>query len=398
MTRLRSGFFVTIGLLGIFLGPVLLVVAWQLWPLVQNTRPAPQKMSLADLIEKGPGDNLHAELTDFKFGTSIRKKEGRSGLWVPLLPRGGAKEPRHRVFLRTRLDEAQLAAATKDQSLNVLVASGLPVQLVWRIQPDDTLRSADPHLDPSTAILLIDSTFVIGGVHLLGDGRLYDRQTAEICTIAGWAILGLGLMGMLLSSGFSQVGRKLPSEAGAPGDAQARAALAAEQPRSVHTMAFARSLFGMIMGLLGSVLTVAAVLWAGHQYAAWFLDLLRNASGMNLIALVLAALMALLFVGASPALALVSLETFFLRIPQIAVCPSGLRWGRCGRDRMALWSDIERMHHDVSSFYVRGRTYRSDVFKITLKTGEKLFFTEGLTDYAQFVASICSIRADVARS
>jgi len=56
----------------------------------------PQQMTLAALIENGPGDNLHVTITDFVMGNHATEPwdKGRAGkVWLPLLPVGGqAKE------------------------------------------------------------------------------------------------------------------------------------------------------------------------------------------------------------------------------------------------------------------------------------------------------------------
>jgi hypothetical protein len=79
----------------IILGGAMVFAGVQQMRLASVAKAEPQKISCAKLIESGPGDNAHVELTDFimvnsAFVTETGKSGGRwKNVWVPVVPVDG---------------------------------------------------------------------------------------------------------------------------------------------------------------------------------------------------------------------------------------------------------------------------------------------------------------------
>src|SRR5262249_44119803 len=80
----------------------------------------------------------------------------------------------------------------------------------------------------------------------------------------------------------------------------------------------------------------------------------------------------------------------FLRTPSIiAVFPSGLAWKKWGRQIVVRWSEINRVHREVTTFARFGKTYHYDTTTIYWGRRKKLRFWLGvLSDYQTFASSV----------
>lgn len=78
---------------------------------------APQKISLAQLAEKGYGDNIWVDLTDVELGQKYvteTRKGSISAVWVPAFPKGlGGKTNEIKVVLRTTRSKTDQEIAEK---------------------------------------------------------------------------------------------------------------------------------------------------------------------------------------------------------------------------------------------------------------------------------------------
>ena len=75
MGWLRRATFLIGMLVCLLLGGFMLLVAGELHEAADVGRPVPRTVSLAELIDKGCGDNAHVALTDFTFGKPVIEKD-----------------------------------------------------------------------------------------------------------------------------------------------------------------------------------------------------------------------------------------------------------------------------------------------------------------------------------
>lgn len=52
-------------------------IGWQEWTIYSSGSPDPQLITVADLADHGPGDNIHVKVTDFFLGRRFALAERR---------------------------------------------------------------------------------------------------------------------------------------------------------------------------------------------------------------------------------------------------------------------------------------------------------------------------------
>src|ERR1700730_17503558 len=69
-------------------GFVVLFTAFQLNTVIQKSKPTPEEITAAQLVENGVPENLHVQLTGFTFGAPVIEpnKEGWECVWLPVVP------------------------------------------------------------------------------------------------------------------------------------------------------------------------------------------------------------------------------------------------------------------------------------------------------------------------
>ena len=123
MSQRLQGVLVLGLLLGLVFGVILGLIGWQERTLYAKGTPAPLEVRAADLVAKGPPDNVHLKLTDVAFSDRyvVEKKGGKwNRVWLPLYPAGSDGNPRDvRVLIKTFnvADEGQLAQFAQRQSV-----------------------------------------------------------------------------------------------------------------------------------------------------------------------------------------------------------------------------------------------------------------------------------------
>ena len=151
----------------------------------------PQRLTLAELIAKGPGDNRHVTVTDFRIGGFAF--EGKNGVWrqvwVPLFPRN---DPGHEI--RVLLASNQIAG---EAALRVLVQTG-QVTGICSASPRTTFGTVlGPQLREANRGAELNSVWNIDELR-----SLPNATTVRMTTIASAALLSLTVL-MTLALGWS---------------------------------------------------------------------------------------------------------------------------------------------------------------------------------------------------
>src|SRR6185369_5542038 len=139
------------------------------------------------------------------------------------------------------------------------------------------------------------------------------------------------------------------------------------------------------------IILFGAILFLGFSFFALFMTCAFAARSEPIFAALSGILTLGMFVGVFLLFGMVI--KMFTACPQrIAICPSGLRWRKFGRDRAALWSDVARCHRYIN---VRDRSgpilNRMDNLVIVLDSGEALhFWSDSLSDYERFADAVGS--------
>src|SRR5262249_26167863 len=146
-------------------------------------RPAPRTVSVAELSEKGCGDNAHVELTDFTCGKPVIETDehGWKYVWLPLEP--AEKRPGQRpVVLRLgdRPDQARLDQVHAGKP-TALVTASLSKYSIWQIHPSDTFRKSQPKSEMAkspdsdkTLFLMLNPTVDVAGLTFLSEDMIFE--------------------------------------------------------------------------------------------------------------------------------------------------------------------------------------------------------------------------------
>jgi hypothetical protein len=384
-------------IVGLPLGGFLLYWTLELNAVAQKAQATPQRLSVAQLAEKGVPDNLYVELTDCTFGKPVIEKndKGWVGAWLLVEPTPQPKKAaKYVIFFRANVhDQAELDEFLKQSPGEALVASGLLKTSPWRVEVGPALRKAYPKLNFSHVLFLAEPQLPIFGHHVhLSDARLHDPRYESMGAWGGAGLILLALVSLYLM----MKRRRTEGDGGfdASGlDADAlRVQLASERPESVHS-ARAWGVLQRVIGfgiLAGIMMLLVVVLTFGA--------VLSQSEGRPLGAVIFVLFDFPVFLGARAAIR-AFLRT--LRWPtDIAVCPTGLRWREGRKDRNILWAEVAEVHRDVKII----QRYRGtglvgalnqlnnpapplikDTLHITLHSGEfYLMSPQMVTDYVKF--------------
>jgi hypothetical protein len=171
--------------------------------LAQHVESTPQQMTLAQLIEKGPGENHHVLVSDLRFGhnfvfeeKSTRNSTGK--VWIPVAPAAGQAKPGadeeepadikpsdiRALIKSTRVfNDAEMARLTSQNKIQ-----GVVINLIESLSSSEQqlLEQAYPGAE-FTKCLIIE------------EGR-HEDMTSKIWfgLVAGIILTGLGVLPLLL--------------------------------------------------------------------------------------------------------------------------------------------------------------------------------------------------------
>jgi hypothetical protein len=183
------------GLLGLYY----LIAGAQVQSLADVAQATPQPLTASQLLEKGPGKNLHIELQKFTFGPPTIEKDDNGQwewVWMVLTPESPAKGKYNTIVLRSGRvkDQAALDELRKQSTLDVLVTSSLSEGMPLTVKPSDTFRKAQAKVDSSKTAYLNDHLKL---VNLFGrdlvDADMFDTS---------WCTWLFAIGGVLCVAGF----------------------------------------------------------------------------------------------------------------------------------------------------------------------------------------------------
>jgi hypothetical protein len=399
------------GLTGLPLGGVAFLTALQVNDIVEKTRAEPNVLRAAELLDKGSPENLHVEVTDFKFGSPViaTNKDGWQHAWLPIQPalqsKNAKKTAKNKIFYRAKVqDQASLNEFVKRTKLAALVTTPLPEGSRWRVTFDQALRKAYPDQDSRQTVFLAEPrmTFLDYAIEL-SDARLYD---VGYQSLVAWGATGLVLVGFLsLYKLIARRGSAARSRqpVGLTDPEAQRATLLTERPESLHDAKGSYILGGVCM--FGTLAGFLLLLGAGGILAV----VKNQMDGKPLLAVLAGFFVVALFLGATSAMSACRQRR---RWPtDIAVCFSGLRWRQGRTQRAILWAEVEDIDRNVKlvprANYVGGvlgamaqlnnpqPPIRIDTLKITLRSGESYRMSPStITDYPKFATEVGKLWGD----
>lgn len=133
---------------------------WQEQTLASLASPTPQKITLQQLIDNGPGDNIHVTVTQLQFGLDWvyeEKNQRWERVWIPIYPdRNAELRKEFRVIVRTS-DTPDEAAA--NQFCQQTELTGLIVNSIHQLRSPEiiVLEQGFPKIDASQ-ILVLDTS------------------------------------------------------------------------------------------------------------------------------------------------------------------------------------------------------------------------------------------------
>jgi hypothetical protein len=381
MRRLLS-FAAQFGMLAAFpAGIAMLFVAWQLQNVSVRGLPEPHALTLAELIDRGPGDNIHVQLSKFTFEKPIieTNKEQITTAWVAMWPagkRGPTGNPP--VVWRTSLanDKDELDALMARKNISAMVASALP-DCRLKVYPAPALFEVYPKLDPTGVIVLADPELIIEGHRVLTSDQLFDSATPRIAWGAGAGTLILGFVFMLA---WRRLGSRPAHRSSEPiANLSDNFRLTERTPVSTHEPLTKGVRQRIVARFGGSLLMVVMGLMA-LGFAAWSF---RELSSNVIIAISVAG--AFVAIGGL-ILFVLCLAEYAFPLSAIVLFHGGIRW-ECRRHcYTALWADIESVYRQESNPV---STERKGTLTLVLRSGKRLqFSSETLSNYNQFADGV----------
>jgi hypothetical protein len=341
----------------------------QLDGLTKAAQVTPQNLSLADLIENGPGGNANVQLTGFTFGKPVvEERDGRwRGVWLPLEPTARSKKKSGPVVLWAErvANPKELQEFVKQTSLNVLCVARLPEDSRLRVGLTRTFQTANPKTDLGKVTVLAEPTYVLPGGLVLRADVLFDPTIARATAWAGF--IGFIVGGFCLWRGCRspqiRVHRGKVKEGERPTPApppEAYERLAQERELSLHPFAwrlvFNRAmhrggiLFFCLLGIGFLIFTAAQAFKTGKVEVIGFSVVLS---------------LLLFYVGLYATF--MSVGALFQGISGFAVYPSGIRWQEGKKTRSALWEDIAEVYRTETRLYSARGELRNSVSTMLLR-------------------------------
>jgi hypothetical protein len=375
---------------GIWFGLLALLVCWQL-QLVAGALPTPQTMTVADLIDKGSGENLHVELTDLAFGNPVIEQTENHDwqqVWVPVLPAGSGKTtPKQTVLLRAGwiTKQSQLDEFLKQTKLKALVTTSLPTWSLWKVRPSEVLQQASPKLDLGKVVFLTKPDLGVAPVVLPADVVFAEttRRAAQ-GSAAGFLLVGILSIPLLFWAARASTG-SFSDDPATQAKQHERGRLAMESPLSMHYFTLGKCCVRAGKNIGFAILFVVFGLGL-LGVAAWAID----KAGFGLYLAGGAVLVSLALVGAAVAAVYRAAQIFSGGVSEIAVCHSGLRWSARGKSRKALWSDVASVN--VNEHITRRKGAVQDWYctcLIRFYSGETLMiWSDALSNFVGFVNNV----------
>jgi hypothetical protein len=374
---------------GFWIGLAAAYAACQLQTLSGVAAVEPQPLTVADLLTKGPGKNLHVRLTDLTFGKPLIEEEDHHGktVWVPVLPAGATGKPTERaVYLRAYVhDQSQLDQLLGRTSLDVVVASSLPELSQWRSAADEMagLKKADVRVLAARVYLVRDADLSFGPLGTLPVSVALGGTAATVAWGVAGAGLSVGFFFLLLICTAKPLGGSGTPEPLGPGGEYEYGRLVNEIPQSEHVMprgVLAKRILGR--GVLAAVLLLLSLVFIGGIPSVLAGPTPAGVTGF-LVLIVTFFLLAVLVVRRARGL---STRT----VTAVSVCHSGLRLWSGDRVRLALWADIASVNSQEVEVVQRGQGgTRGGTTWMKLRNGESLTFRSGsISDWCVFARHV----------
>lgn len=369
---MRGAFRMLLGLCALA-GVLALFGAFQLQQIQSVAQAEPHEITLAELIQKGPGGNVHLQVTSFAFGKPLMDKTSDESIaWVPLYPAGGRTQGRPPALWRVRADEASLPELLQaTSSLAVVDPSRMPSKILWEAKaPGRVIEEfpAPPKGQSARILVLAEAQTQLFG-WTLEPGQLFS----PILRIAAWAVGGV--LAVLGIGGLLWLGR---AEVVPVDDEMDSVSLDCEPAISSHlfnTAEYARRSFWIYLYIGGMAAFCLLLIVAG-------VSLLRRSPNVAYVVM-----------GFSSVFLLIGYWLFHVHnqfhtqgVASIEVCPTGIRWLKSATDSpcTASWSQIANIEPHHESPYP-WRHY----LLLTLRAGD-VFRLGGfsLTDYDTFAKNL----------
>jgi len=195
-----AAYLIGAGLCGLF-GFYFLIVGVQTRKLAEVAQATPQPLTLAHLLEKGPGDNLNVQLERFTFGQPVIEEgpEDYECVWLVLKPTGHVPSPDKLKYQAAVLragtvrDRPALDALLKQPTVTALVTSPLNDGLPIAVKPTETFLKSQPKFEQSKTVLLNDKLQIdIPFGPDLKDGAVFDSRWGTALLAGGIVLCILG--------------------------------------------------------------------------------------------------------------------------------------------------------------------------------------------------------------
>jgi hypothetical protein len=178
--------------LGVIAGGFLYFVTSQDQKILDRVRPAAAAVSLAQLIQNGPGSNHHVRVSGFRFSPTYAVRTKMQLMWtgvaMELIPEGstGAGPVQAVAFFGQMGGESAVAKLMRTQELTGLVLNGLPDKPSYNDSLLEKLATNRPGTRPNQ-VLRIDGT-----------PDLPDPDGINMRWKAAYVLLGIGVLSVLL--------------------------------------------------------------------------------------------------------------------------------------------------------------------------------------------------------
>ncbi len=343
-----------VGALGLF-------VAFQLYLIQEAAGIEPQSITLANLIDRGTGDNAHVTVNEFNFGTPIVEKQddGKAAAWVPMFPKvaTNSKVKHPLVLWRVEVPEKELPTTLQTKALTAVVCSEMPGLGSWDLRLPLKLAKELSIPKDTKVLLLTDPELRIMGWCFEPD-LLFSPSNNMFAWIIGGVLTVLGLGGLLwMSREDTLVDR-------AEAAAVATSTLATEPAVSIHEfnnsefVSRGKKIFIFCGGLIGLCFLLLINTFSLMSKSP---DVAKTVMGVSVVLIVINVFL---------------INTHFqyrsYGVSSIEVLGSGLRWSKSSNDsklHTSAWSQISEVEIKDQSPYPWRHT-----MKIRLKSGEVLMF------------------------
>jgi hypothetical protein len=190
MNERLKGLLTLLALGGLVGGGIVGFLGYQEWIVFSRGSPTPQRIRLADLTARGPGDNVHVEVTDFVWGQNCvtETKQGKwNRVWIPIFPSGAAEQGQVRALVKTFhvADEGQLHQMVGRQTVTGVIDNVIPGHGLGSAEIAE-LKKGYPNAD-------------LAGLLVIEEGRTFPGPEKVYLLLGiGGGLLVLGLAAVLV--------------------------------------------------------------------------------------------------------------------------------------------------------------------------------------------------------